>query len=286
MVADMLAAGFWLAAGHKLLRIGLILAGAAVVLKLAHLVINHLFIPRADGKTFYFGEKRIRTLTGLLWSITRYLVYFIALIMILQEFNVDTTSIIAGAGIFGLALGVGAQSLIRDLITGFFIILEDQYSVGDYIACGDMSGTVEEIGFRVTKLRDVGGMLHIIPHGLITRVTNYTRGPMQAIVDVPVGYEADLTRALALLDQACQDVAAVMPEMLDGQPKVLGIVDFRPGEMVVRLAASTVPLQQQKVETALRQRAKLLFDAAGIPMTVPVVKVTAGRRDDDDGGTV
>ena len=141
-------------AGNHGIRIIGIIIGAMVILRLFNFLVNQVFIPTIGGVTLKFDEKRARTLRGLLQSSVRYLIYFIGIVMILQEFKIDTTSLVAGAGIVGLALGVGAQSLIRDLITGFFIILENQFAVGDYIVSGDMGGIVEDIGLRVTKLRD------------------------------------------------------------------------------------------------------------------------------------
>lgn len=257
-----LTADVWLV-GNRVLRIAAILIGMAFALKMVHLFINRLFIPRVGPKNFYFEERRIRTLTSLMQSIIRYAIYFIGGVLILQEFRIDTTSIVAGAGIIGLALGVGAQSLIKDFITGFFIILEDQFAVGDYISCGDMSGTVEDIGFRATKLRDFSGVLHFIPHGAITKVSNYTRGQMQAVVNIPVSYQVDLVKVLALLNKAAKEVGEEMVEVLAG-PEVLGVVEFRNTELVVRITAKTVPLEQGKVEMALRYKIKLLFDEANI----------------------
>lgn len=254
---------FLMLAGQKILRIGAILLVTTVLLRFFRLLVSKMFIPQLGSKPF-FEEKRAKTLTGLLQSIIRYAAYFIALVLILQEFQIDTTSIVAGAGIVGLALGVGAQNLIRDVITGFFIILENQFAVGDYIVSGDMAGTVEDIGFRVTKLRDGSGVLHIIPHGAISRVTNYSRGHMQAVINVPIAYEVDMKKVLALLEQACSDVAKTREEVLEG-PKVVGVVDLRPNDWVIRLTAKTVPLEQVKVETALRKRVKELFDEAQIP---------------------
>lgn len=254
---------FWLYAGNKALRIAIIIIGAAIALRFFRIVIDRLLMTQIGTKSI-FEEKRARTLTGLVHSILRYVIYFIGIVMILQEFKIDTTSIVAGAGVVGLALGVGAQSLIRDVITGFFIILEDQYAIGDYIASGDMTGTVEEIGFRVTKLRDSNGVLHIIPHGAISRISNYTRGYMQAVINIPVAYEADTGKVLSLLEQACSEVGQEMDEVLEG-PKVIGVVDLRSTELVIRLVAKTVPLEQIKVETALRHKIKLLFDEAKIP---------------------
>lgn len=265
---DMTTSDFWLAASHKALRVTLIIIGAWLVLKVLSFIISRLVIPAIGSKRLNFDEKRARTFSHLLQSILRYGIYFITIMQLLREFNIDTTSIIAGAGIIGLAIGVGAQSLIKDFVTGFFMILEDQYSVGDYIVLGDMAGTVEDIGFRVTKLRDANGVLHIIPHGVISRVSNYNRGHMVATVNVPIAYQADIDKVLALLDEACVEIGKTMPEVLEG-PSIVGVVDFQPGEIVARLSAKTVPLQQVKVETALRYKIKLLFDNAGIP--VPAV---------------
>jgi len=270
---DWFSPDFLLSAGNKVLRIFAIIVGSALTLRFFRLVVSRLFIPKVGSKAFYFDERRARTLSSLLQSIVRYIIYFITIVLVLQEFRIDTTSIIAGAGILGLAIGVGAQSLIRDFITGFFVILEDQYAVGDYIVSGDMAGTVEEIGFRVTKLRDANGVLHIIPHGVITRVTNYSRGHMQAVVNVPVAYEANLEQVMKLLEQASGEIGETMVEVLEG-PKVVGLVEFRSNELIMRVVAKTVPLEQGKVETALRYKIKVLFDAAGIPVSNSAAKTS------------
>lgn len=259
----LLTPDFWWGIAVKLVRLVAILIGGSILLRLTRIVVEQLFIPKPGTKTLYLEEKRARTLTSLLQSIIRYTIYFIVIVMLLQEFKIDTTSIIAGAGIIGLALGVGAQSLIKDFITGFFIILEDQYGVGDYVAIGDMAGTVEELGFRVTKLRDGNGILHIIPNGSVIRVSNHTRGHMQASVTVPVAYQANLGEVLAILDEVCVVVGESIPEVLDG-PRVVGVVDLKAGEVLIKLTAKTVPLKQVKVETALRRLIKERFDQVGI----------------------
>ncbi|NLP40624.1 MAG: mechanosensitive ion channel family protein [Veillonellaceae bacterium] len=256
---------FWIISGNKAIRIILIILVASIFLKVLNLIVSRVFFPNFSHTAFRFDEKRARTFSQLFQSIARYIIYFFAIILILQEFHIDTTSLIAGAGIIGLAVGIGAQSLIRDFVTGFFVILEDQYAVGDYVVIGDMAGIVEEIGFRVTKLRDGNGVLHIIPHGAITRISNHTRGHMVATVNVSVSYQADIDKVLALLNNACSEIEQAMPEVLEG-PKVVGVVDLRPGEVIIRITAKTVPLQQTKVETALRYKIKLLFDDAAIPL--------------------
>lgn len=263
-MTELLSPDYFIYIGNKALRLFLIAAGAIIALRFFGVIVDRFFIPQPGAKRFYLEEKRARTLSTLLKSIIQYTIYFITLVMILQEFHIDTSSIIAGAGVIGLAIGFGAQTLVKDVITGFFIILEDQYSVGDYIVSGDMAGTVEDIGFRITKLRDFNGVLHIIPNGAISKVTNYTRGNMQAIVNVPVAYEADTAKVLALLSEACDSIRN-LPQVTDA-PQVRGIVDFRPGEMIMRITVKTLPLEQWGVEAALRTEIKKLFDAAGIPL--------------------
>lgn len=259
----LLTPDFWLGTAIKIFRLVAILIGGVIVLKFTNMLVEQFFIPKPGSKTLYFDEKRARTLSGLMHSIIRYTIYFIVVVMLLQEFKIDTTSIVAGAGIIGLALGVGAQSLIKDFVTGFFIILEDQYGVGDYIAISDMAGTVEELGFRITKLRDGNGILHIIPNGSVVKVSNYTRGHMQATVNVPIAYEADIDQVFAILSEVCEKVRQSVPEVVDG-PTILGVVDFKPGEVVIRITAKTVPLKQLKVETALRRLIKEKFSEAKI----------------------
>ncbi|AJQ30062.1 mechanosensitive ion channel family protein [Pelosinus fermentans] len=258
---------FLLAAGNKIVRLLAILLGSMLILRLFSLMVNKMFIPNVGISAFSFDERRARTLGGMLQSIIRYFIYFITILMVLQEFHIDTTSLVAGAGIIGLALGVGSQSLIRDFVTGFFIVLENQFAVGDYIVSGDMAGTVEDIGLRVTKLRDGNGVLHIIPHGAISRISNYTRGHMQAVVNIPVAYEADLDKVLLLLEEACICVGKEMEEVLEG-PKVLGVVDLGAQMLMVRIVAKTVPLQQGKVENTLRYTVTRLFNEANIPHPV------------------
>lgn len=259
--------------GNKAVRIIGILLGVMLTLKLFNFIVNQIFIPNIVGQALKFDEKRARTLGGLVQSVVRYMIYFVAIIMVLQEFKIDTTSLVAGAGIIGLALGVGAQSFIKDFVTGFFIVLENQFAVGDYIVSGDMGGTVEDIGLRVTKLRDLNGVLHIIPHGAIIRVSNHTRGHMQAIVNVPVAYGANIGKILTLLEEACGYVNKSLAEVIIEGPKVVGVVDWKSQELVIRMVAKTVPLEQMKVETALRHHIKLLFDEAEIsPPNVQIIK--------------
>lgn len=263
-MTELLSADYLLYVGNKALRLCLIAIGSVLVLRFFSMIVDRFFMPQAGSKRFYLEEKRALTLSSLLKSIVQYTIYFITVVMILQEFHIDTTSILAGAGVIGLAVGFGAQTLVKDVITGFFIILEDQYSVGDYIASGDMAGVVEDLGFRTTKLRDFNGVLHIIPNGMITKVTNSTRGHMRAVVDIPVSYAADLTKVFTLLNEACEVVKG-LPQVIE-DPIVRGIAEFRTSEMLMRITVKTLPLEQAGVEAVLRQEIRRLFDNHAIPL--------------------
>ena len=144
-------------------------------------------------KKLRLDENKRKTLAGLLKSILRYVTYFTAAINILEIVGVKTASLLAAAGIGGLAVGFGAQNLVKDVISGFFIIFEDQYNVGDYVEAAGVAGVVDEVGLRTTRLRDFGGQFHIIPNGEIALVTNHSRGIKRALVKVKIAYEENLT---------------------------------------------------------------------------------------------
>lgn len=284
----MLAHGYLTSIAAGAVKIAAIVIATIIILRLAGAVIDRLFFATGEGRPCYFDEKRTKTLIALLKSILRYVVYFIAGIMVLKEFNIDTTSILAGAGIVGLAVGVGAQSMVRDLITGFFIVFEDQFAVGDYITAAELSGVVEEIGLRVIKLRDLNGMLHIVPNGSINRVTNFTRGTMQAVINIPVAYGADKEKAWQAVESAAAEIRTEISEIVEG-PRVVGYVDFTPYGAILRVAATVVPLKQGMVEAALRHRIIQKFAAADIPFSTDSAPVTVtakagGGKETDQGG--
>lgn len=241
---------------------------AFVGIKIGDAIIERVFKPR-DQK-FYFEERRVLTLRTLAKSILRYATYFVVGFTILGQIaelaKTDIKSFLAGAGILGVALGFGAQSLVKDVITGFFISLENQYAVGEYITSGNFSGFVEEVGLRVTKLRDWGGEYHIIPNGQISAVTNYSRGSLRAVVEVGIAYEEEIDRAMLVMNKVAQEVGQEMHEVIVEGPEVLGVVSLSPGEVVIRTIAKTKSMEQWRVERELRKRYKEAFDKEGIEM--------------------
>jgi small conductance mechanosensitive channel len=242
---------FWLALMQSSMRLLVIFAAAWASLHICHILIHRFFFGKTTAGRLPFDEKRAKTLSSLLESICKYALYFVVIVMVLQEIKVDTTSILASAGVIGLAVGVGAQNVVKDFIAGFFIILEDQYAVGDYIISGTNEGTVEELGFRVTKLRDANGVLHVLPNGGITRVSNFNRGNIQTSVNIPVSYRTSAKDIVERLQAICNTFSQDRKDLVEG-PTVMGIVEFQPAYMVIRILMKTVPLTQARLEAELR----------------------------------
>ena len=250
--------------GIKIIIIFLIIK---VLIKIIYIIIDKA-VYRRKKSIFSVDEKKINTLTGVLKNIIKYIFYFIGLIMVLDIFDINTSSILATAGIGGLAVGFGAQSLVKDIITGFFILFEDQFSVGDYIKIGEFEGIVEELGVRVTKLRDFSGELHIIPNSNIGAVTNKTRGAMRALVKVSVAYEEDIDHVTQVLDKVCKEVKETNKSIVDG-PTILGISDLGEYGIDLTIVAKTNPMDQWSVERELRKRIKEAFDRENIEIPYP-----------------
>ncbi|ADL08968.1 mechanosensitive ion channel family protein [Thermosediminibacter oceani] len=253
---------------------------ASVTIRIGSRMIERIFALKLEK--IPLNESRMKTLVGLLKSILRYIVYFIATVVVLETFGVKTTSIITAAGIGGLAIGFGAQSLVKDVISGFFIIFEDYFQVGEYIEAAGVSGTVEEMGLRTTKLRDFGGQLHIIPNGEITRVTNHSRGNLRAMVNVRVSYEEDLDRVLKVLEEVADEIRHKRKDIVEG-PTVLGVSDLGPTEAVITIWARTLPMQQWSVERELRKAIKERFDREGIKIPYPrMVLINGASREEEE----
>lgn len=218
---------------------------------------------------FKMDEKKSTTLSGILKSVVKYMVYTIVVLSVLNAMNIPTAPLLATAGLGGLAIGFGAQSLVKDVFTGFFILFEDQYGVGDYITIGSMTGTVEDMGLRITKLRAFAGDLHIIPNGEIKTVTNHSRGCSLAVVDVGVDYETDIDKAIVVLRETAEDYYRKNPEKITKIPEVLGIVKFNESEAVIRTIAETMSLKHWEVERGLRKHILEAFKANKIEVAYP-----------------
>jgi small conductance mechanosensitive channel len=210
--------------------------------------------------------QRIDTMTHVLCSVTTVTISVIALFVVLSEVGVDLAPLLAGAGIVGIALGFGAQSIVRDFLAGLFMVSEDQFGVGDVIDVGGVVGTVEGFTLRVTRLRDVEGAVWHVPNGEIHRVGNQSQQWSRAVLDIAVAYDTDLSRASELI----KEVADAMwhdPEWSDvmlSEPEVWGVEAFVPEGPVIRTVAKTKPHEQWNVARELRERIKQTFDDSGI----------------------
>jgi small conductance mechanosensitive channel len=260
----------WLVILARIGSIAIIILGAAFAIRLAAALIGRILAPRGDR---LLDETRARTLQPLTESLVRYIIYFIALVMVLREVNIDATAILESAGVVGLAFGFGAQNLIRDVISGFFLLFEGLIQVGDVIAVGEHSGLVERISIRTTQIRKFSGELWTIPNGQLQIFGNFNRDFMSAIVEVGIAYEGDIERAMALMQQVGEEWVAEHSEIALGPPEVQGVHQFREAEVAIRLVIKVKPLEQWAAERELRKRVKLAFDreADAVPFPRRVV---------------
>ena len=251
----------------KLIKIVIIFLLAKLAIKIVSTIIDKS-IERRKRFRIGYDEKKANTLATILKNISKYVFYFIAIVIVLDLFGIKTTSILATAGIGGLAIGFGAQNLVKDVITGFFILFEDQFSVGDYVKIGEFEGIVEEMGIRVSKIRDFSGDPHIIPNSSIQVVTNMSNGAMRAKVDISIAYEEDIDKAIKVLENICEEVKIQYESILDG-PNVLGVAKFGEYDIVLTIIAKTKPMEQWRIERELRKRRKDAFEKEDIEIPYP-----------------
>ena len=248
--------------GKSLFSVIIILAVARICYAILIYLLRRVLMRRGQ---FLLNEQKAKTLFPLLRSITFYVITFTVIIQILEKvFNFPTGTLLASAGVVGVALGFGSQSLVKDIIGGFFIIFEDQFAVGEYVKAGEFSGIVEEIGLRATRLRDWGGELHIIPNGSIIAVTNFNRGKMRALVDIQVPYNEDLDRAMEVMHVVCDQIAQEFADKIIEVPKVQGVIQFGERNAILRVVAYTKANEQWELERELRRRIHRAFLQEGI----------------------
>ncbi|MFI9380316.1 mechanosensitive ion channel family protein [Kutzneria sp. NPDC052558] len=210
-------------------------------------------------------RQRAKTIGSVLKSLTTLITYGIAFLMVLQQFAINITPIIASAGVLGVAIGFGAQSLVRDFLSGVFMMLEDQYGVGDVIDAGQATGTVEAVGLRVTTLRDVNGTVWYVRNGEIVRIGNSSQGFAVAVVDVPLAH-GSVDEALSVMGETAEQAVAETPmadDVMDA-PQVLGVEKVTPEGITLRLTVKVRPGRQWATQRLLRARIMGAFVAAGI----------------------
>ena len=258
----------WSDFGALALKLLLIVVFAMIVVAIGKAIIRRLFTLKIKTR-LRPSERREKTLLKLLENTLAYVVYFSAILAILSEF-MDISGLLASAGVLGLAVGFGAQSLVKDIISGFSIIFEDQFSVGDYVEIGAAMGTVQEIGLRTTKISAYGGEIHIIPNGNITEVINYSINNSLAIVDIRIGYEVDINRAETLLEEFISTLPMGYGGLI-AKPTLIGVQDLAVSEVVFRVTAETEPVMQWAFARKFRKDLKVFLDKHGIEIPYPKI---------------
>lgn len=271
-------------------RIGLILAGGYVI----HKAVVHFTrrfeekVAGGDIATLSEQAQRAKTLTQSIRGLSLILIGGVALLMVLQALHVNVSPLIAVVGIGGLAVGFGGQNLVRDVIAGFFILLENQYTVGDVIKTGDLAGLVESMNLRRTILRDLEGVVHIIPNGEIKTVSNFTVEWSRSLVEIGVAYKENVDEVIEVLKGVCEEmkVAPEYGQYLVDPPEVLGIERFDDSAVTFRILCPKVvpPIRRWYVMRELRRRIKNKFDEVGIEIPFPQRTLWWGQLK-DAGGT-
>jgi len=232
-------------------------------------------------RTKGYIQQRAKTLGRVVTQAVGIFLLTIAFFMILSELEVDITPLLAGAGVAGIAIGFAAQNSIRDFIGGFVIMMEDHYNIGDVVKVADITGEVEELGLRRTVLRDLKGILHVIPNGEIRVSSNYTRSISRAFFEVGVAYKEDLDRVMAIVKRTWEEMAkdpAWKDKIISETPWMLRVEEFGDSGIIIRAVGDTRPMQQWPVLGELRRRIKIAFDNEGVEIPWPHIKLYYGEE--------
>lgn len=263
-------------AAQALIRIGLIVTAGYVIIKLLRATFGHLenFLIHATEKTKRApgaAGQRIKTLANVLWTIANGFLWFIIILIVLSQFGVNVGPILAGAGVFGLAAGFGAQHLVRDLVSGFFLLLENQIRVGDMAIINGTAGLVEAVTFRTIVLRDQAGVVHVFPNGTINTLANATMDWSAYVIDVTVSYKEDTDRVTAIMQRVADemrnetDYRQLMLEPIE----IFGVDNFSESTVTIKARFKTQPSHQYTIGREYRRRLKKAFEAEGVGPPAP-----------------
>jgi small conductance mechanosensitive channel len=263
------------------LRIVALLVLAFVIVRLVTAVISRAErdLDVGTGLDALERRKRAQTIASLARRALSGLIWACAVLIVLRELDVDITPVLAGAGILGLAVGFGAQTLVRDVITGFFLIVEDQVRVGDVATVNGIGGLVEQINLRTIVLRDMEGVVHVVPNGEIKTLANRTKDFAYYVIDLGVEYEANIDEVMALVQDAGRDLLAdpkYAPSILE-PVEVLGVDAFNDSSVTLKIRIKTIPLKQWEVGRELRRRIKVVMDRAGVRIPYPQLQIHITR---------
>lgn len=256
----------WTGVMQASLKIVGIIILAYIVVLIGKKIISNIFYLRLKSPLKH-SERRQKTILKLLQSVLSYIIYFSAILAALSVLNINVAGLLAGAGIAGLAIGFGAQSLVKDIISGFFIIFEDQFGVGDYIQINNATGTVVEIGLRTTKIKGASGEQHIIPNGSIGTVVNYSVNDTSTYID----FDIPITNDLEKIEKQIEQFLKTLPEKyseLTSVPQLLGVQNFTQTDATMRIKIETVSMQHQKMARIIRKELLMLLEEFGVKMDV------------------
>lgn len=243
---------------NNIVRAVLALVIAFVLSKVVRFLIRRR-IKRSENLT-----NRAETVLRILSSAVSVIIYFLAILEICRIlFNINPATVVAATGVVGVAISFGAQNLVKDMISGFFILLENQYAVGELVTIGDFTGTVSSLGVRSTQLRNVKGDIFIIPNGSVTSVVNHSRGVRGVVLDVEIAYETDINTAMGVLRAAAEQAKREMPQLVD-VPQVLGVSQLGQSGVKLRILANCQTDTQFEVERELLRRVKYALDEKNI----------------------
>lgn len=281
-VADLADKELWSNFGESTIRIIIILVLAPIVIWIANKMIDRIILNKSV-KHLSSQSRRVTTVGKLIKNVFSYTGALITLMVILSEFGIELAPLLAGAGVVGLAIGFGAQSLVKDIIAGFFIILEDQFAVGDVIETGQFKGTVEMVGLRTTRVHSWTGEVHIIPNGMINAVTNFSISNSIAVVDVAISYEEDVDQATNVIRNAAERLES---ENLVKTPEVLGVQMIGSSDVVIRIIAECLPFTNAPVARDLNLIIKKALVEHGIDTPYPrMVMYNRDERVGEKDGT-
>lgn len=263
-----------------LLTNGLKIVGIAIAFYVVHKtairVVEKLIrkiVKKNDSSSDDAETKREDTLIRIFHGTIHVIVWVVATLMILSEIGLNVAPLVAGAGVVGLAFGFGGQYLIRDIITGLFIILENQYRVGDSVEIGGLSGKVEDISLRVTVLRDLDGVVHHIPHGEITTVSNKTKGVSKINLDFGIAYESDIDKAIEMINKVGEGMLKDFPNQITVKPEFLRVNELGDSAVVLKIVGETIPGEQFSMAGELRKRLKQAADKDVISIPYPQMMI-------------
>ncbi|MDP4096452.1 mechanosensitive ion channel family protein [Paenibacillus sp. P96] len=275
--------GMWTNLLYVCLKIAIIFLVARIGIRIIYKLIDKM-MERREGTRIRLNTRRMTTIGELLKNVISVTFNFIFILLVLSQMGIELAPLIAGAGVIGLAVGFGAQSLVKDVITGFFIIFEDQFGVGDVIQTGTFKGTVEVIGLRTTRLVSWQGEVYIIPNGLITTVTNFSMTNALAVVDIPIKTEKSLKEAIQLVKKAVEGIQE-RNYKVTAPPDVLGVQSMTISEYVIRVVAECRPntnaIVQREIQTEVR---KAFEEEDGVYLAIQEMAATVEAEEERKDG--